>query len=203
MARFFFIRHAESGTPGIYYGQSDVPVTDTGLGQERVLLECLSDKCFHAVYSSPLTRCSALAAQVAGQRGMKLEVHDDLAEIHLGDWEGRTFDEAYNLYPAIADQLCTYDPKLSFPGGESLEGFKERICRMWTTLQHRHGETPSTILVFCHAGVIRALLALIQGRTTREFWQPDIPNCSVTIIETDSTGCRITSVGCDLSQVSN
>ncbi|MHC4885848.1 MAG: histidine phosphatase family protein [Planctomycetota bacterium] len=198
MARFLFIRHAQSGVPGIYYGRDDVAVTEAGQEQEAELLSLLECRSFKTVLTSPLTRCNALAERAATLVGVKAEVIPELVEIHLGDWEGRSFEESSTLYQDIADQLCDYDPALAFPGGESLQGFKARVAAAWENMLKGYGHLQDEILVFCHAGVIRALLATLQGSSTRDFWAPFVTNCSATVILGEAGASQILAVGVPL-----
>jgi broad specificity phosphatase PhoE len=195
MPRFLLVRHAESGTPGVYYGRSDVAVTDEGRRQEAALLDALAQTRFAAVVTSPLTRCRALAERIADAQGLAPEVNDAVAEIHLGDWEGRTFDDASNIYREIGRQLLEYDPALAFPGGESLAGFRDRVAVAWDALTRRHAGAPGPVLVVCHGGVIRALVGSLRHLTTRDLWQQHVGNCSATLIEREDGSDRILHVG--------
>jgi broad specificity phosphatase PhoE len=199
MPRFLLLRHAESGTPGVYYGRSDVPVTPRGREQEERALALAAGQSFAAVVTSPLQRCRNLAARLAEASGAPLATDPDLVEIHLGDWEGRGFDEASNIYAEISRQLLAYDPALAFPGGESLREFRRRAGEAWTALAARHADAAQPVLVVCHAGVIRAIVAGLRDQDTAGFWQHRIPNCSATLLETRGAATRILGVGEELA----
>jgi alpha-ribazole phosphatase len=188
MARLLLLRHARSGTDGIYYGLSDVSVTAEGRAQEDALESLLDGHSFLRVVTSPLKRCRELAGRLARTAGAPLEINEEFLEINLGDWEGRSFDEASNIYREIATQLFDYDPELAFPGGESLNGFRARVGAAFDAFASPAGGEEGDILAVLHAGVIRAVLAHLRRSDAREFWQPDIPNGSMTVIRVEAAG---------------
>jgi broad specificity phosphatase PhoE len=193
--RFVLLRHAESGTPGVYYGRSDVAVTPAGREAEAAALARLRGYALSTVVTSPLSRCAHLAGRIAEQAGVELHVEPELAEIHLGDWEGRTFDEAASVYQEIGRQLLSKSPELAFPGGESLAGFRERVAGAWEKVTDAHARAGAAVLVACHAGVIRALLGHLRQTSAADFWTDHIPNLSVTVVDTDGADPRLPLIG--------
>lgn len=206
MARFIFLRHAKSGTPKVYYGQGDVPLQDEGHEQEREVLDIIerkreTGKIFGHIISSPLSRCRNLAERIAEKTSTPLEIVDQLIEIDIGDWEGKTFEEASNIYHEIAQELLSMSPDLQFPNGESLEGFRQRAAEAWNDVSKRLEHIEEDILVVCHAGIIRALISHIRNLSSEDFWKNDIYNCSATVFEFDGKNTLITHVGTSLENV--
>lgn len=201
MPRFVFLRHAKSGIPGVYYGQSDVKLQDEGHIQEKMVLDTVKGKQFSAIISSPLSRCRNLAEKISEITGANLKVVNELIEIDIGDWEGKTFEEASNVYHEIAKELLSMSPDLEFPNGESLAGFKERAVKAWRLLVEEFKEVNHDILLVSHAGIIRALISHIRNLSSEEFWNNDITNCSATVIKVSDQEDVITDVGQDLHKV--
>ncbi|MHC4870674.1 MAG: histidine phosphatase family protein [Planctomycetota bacterium] len=201
MPRFVFLRHAKSGTPGIYYGQRDVPLQNEGVEQEKNVLDVLKGKSFSAIISSPLSRCKNLAEKISELTRSELIIISELIEIDIGDWEGRTFEEASNVYQEIARELLSMKPTLEFPNGESLAGFRERASAAWHTLADKFKDAEEDILIVAHAGIIRALISHIRNLSSEKFWDNSITNCSATVIDYQYNKSTITNVGDDLAMV--
>lgn len=85
------IRHTRVEVPaGTCYGNSDVDVAETFPEEAEKVKAGLVGTRFDAVYSSPLQRCTKLAAYC----GFPDPVLDDrLKELNFGHWEGKRWEE--------------------------------------------------------------------------------------------------------------
>jgi alpha-ribazole phosphatase len=147
----YLIRHTNTAAdPGLCYGHSDVGLADSFNDEAQDLHDKLPE--FDAdckVFSSPLTRCLALAKTFSET----ITTDARLKELHFGDWEGLRFDDI----DADALQHWTNDfVKAAPPNGENFEDLYERADSFWQDLSAVKAEQ---VLVITHAGVIRALLA--------------------------------------------
>jgi alpha-ribazole phosphatase/probable phosphoglycerate mutase len=59
----------------------------------------LRKKTLHAVYSSDLSRCMEGARLLASTFGLEPVAMPELRELHIGDWEGKTWQELQATYP--------------------------------------------------------------------------------------------------------
>lgn len=75
-SRILLVRHAIPDPDGT----KDPALGDLGLGQARDLAVALADEEVHAVYSSHLRRAVGTAEQVAGPRGLPVQVDEGLRE---------------------------------------------------------------------------------------------------------------------------
>ena len=147
----YLIRHTQTATdPGLCYGQSDVALADSFIDEMTGLHEKLpefNEDC--KVFSSPLTRCLQLAETFSDT----VTTDERLQELNFGDWEGQRFDaiEADSLQHWTANFVTAAPPK-----GENFEELYQRASAFWQDLLAVDAEQ---VLVFTHAGVIRALLA--------------------------------------------
>jgi broad specificity phosphatase PhoE len=105
----------------------------TVLGREQAVLmadllarEISEPKQFRLV-SSPLQRARETAEVVAGRLGLPVEFDARLAEIALGEWEGRFYREVQTECAALLAGTTAYDWFFRAPGGESLESMVARI----------------------------------------------------------------------------
>jgi alpha-ribazole phosphatase len=159
MVRFIFIRHAKSGTDGIYYGGSDVEVQPSGKEQEKQVLLALADKSFECVISSNLKRCRDFAEKASSLTNSPLLIEENFSEINLGNLEGTPFSKEQNAYKDIINGLHTGDNSTSFAGGESVGSFRKRTVSTWQQTVEEYKSARKDILIIGHGGVIHAILA--------------------------------------------
>ncbi|MFI7663181.1 bifunctional RNase H/acid phosphatase [Micromonospora parva] len=165
--RLILVRHGE--TPYTeqrrYSGRGDVPLSERGRAQAdatgaRVAKLAPS---VAAVLSSPLSRCTATAAAIAGALGdVPVRTEDDLIECDFGQWEGRTFAEVREQWPGEMDAWLA-SPRIAPPGGESFTHVAERANRVIAGLLTAYpGET---VVVVSHVSPIKLVLrdALAAG----------------------------------------
>jgi alpha-ribazole phosphatase/probable phosphoglycerate mutase len=139
-----------------YNGQADVALTDLGVEQTRAYAERLRDIPLTAVYSSDLPRSLFGAGLIAESHGLVPIPDARLRELHIGEWEGLTWDRIQQRWPlewqARLDDLVEVAP----PGGESLLQLAQRLRPPITELVEQHrGEE---IALVAHGGVNRVIL---------------------------------------------
>ena len=86
----YLVRHTSVDIPAGYaYGQTDVPLRPSFEDEAEAVKKNLSGHTFDKVWSSPLTRCTRLAAYCGYPDAEK---EDRIKEISFGEWEilGRT-----------------------------------------------------------------------------------------------------------------
>jgi broad specificity phosphatase PhoE len=126
-------------------GRTDVPLTETGERQGRVVGEALRGREFWLVLSSPLRR----ALDTARLAGFEPELRDDLAEWDYGDYEGIRTAEIREELPDWT--IWRYGAR----GGESIQEVGARVDRVVEELRRVEGD----VLIFAHGHVLRVLAA--------------------------------------------
>jgi len=156
--RIYLVRHGQvvGHEEKRYNGQGDVPLTPQGQAQFGMLQMRISGKPIKAVYSSDLSRCLEGARTLAAPFGLEPRARADLRELHIGDWEGRTWNELQAAYPqqwqARLEDIVNY----RVPGGESLRDLAERLRPAIQEIVAAHpGEE---VVVVGHGGVNRVIL---------------------------------------------
>jgi len=159
------IRHTSVNVPsGICYGITDVPLALTFRSELESIRQKLADETFDAVFSSPLSRCTKLATELFPEE--QLRIDHCLTELDFGDWEmmpWNTIFESRDGKKWFADYV-----NVRCPGGES---FTDLIQRGKSFLEDLHDTKYSRIVIFTHAGIIRAMMCLIQRKTPEEAFQ--------------------------------
>jgi alpha-ribazole phosphatase len=155
-------RHTSVDVPsGICYGITDVPLAAT-FQEETAQIEAeLGNRQFDRIYSSPLKRCSQLASRLFPE---KIIFPDDrLKELNFGDWEMQSWDSVFNS-PEGKSWFSDFS-HARCPKGESFANLVKRVKSFLDELKKFENEQ---IAIITHAGVIRALMFLLQQKTAEE-----------------------------------
>src|ERR1700735_498108 len=83
-----------------YAGRTDVPLTDVGVQQAAAAAKRLASAGLGAVVTSPLLRTVQTAQAVAAVTGVPVVTDDGFRETDFGAWEGLTFAEVQERWPA-------------------------------------------------------------------------------------------------------
>ena len=76
-----------------FQGSTDVPLTETGVGQARRAARLLASLRPDAIVSSDLTRAADTAAELAALTGLDVTREEGLREPYAGVWQGLTHAE--------------------------------------------------------------------------------------------------------------
>ncbi|MFC6022729.1 bifunctional RNase H/acid phosphatase [Plantactinospora solaniradicis] len=158
--RLLLLRHGETEYTqrGRYSGRGDVPLSDRGLAQAGAAARRVAGlvSSVAAVVSSPLSRCTSMAGIIAGGLGgVPLVVEPDLIECDFGEWEGRTFAEVRERWPAELDAWLA-SPAVAPPNGESFVEVTTRVNRATAKLLASYpGET---VVVVSHVSPVKIAL---------------------------------------------
>jgi probable phosphoglycerate mutase len=139
-----------------YAGRSDVPLTEVGVGQAAAAAKRLASAGIGAIVTSPLLRAVRTAQEVAEVTGAPVVTDEGFRETDFGAWEGLTFAEVRQRWPAEMTAWLA-DPAVPPPGGESLAEVSVRV----TEALHRvlAGHQQQTILIVSHVTPIKTLVA--------------------------------------------
>lgn len=156
--RIHLVRHGqvEGHEEKRYNGQADVALTELGRRQYQQLKGRLDEEAIDAVYSSDLTRCREGAMLLAKKHGLKPVFDARLRELHIGEWEGKTWHQLQEACPeqwrARLDDMVNYQ----VPGGESLLQLAQRLRPVIREIVERH--KGQDVVVVAHGGVNRVIL---------------------------------------------
>jgi probable phosphoglycerate mutase len=139
-----------------YAGRSDVPLTEVGVGQAAAAAKRLASAGIGLIVTSPLLRAARTAQEVAEVTGAPVLTDEGFRETDFGAWEGLTFAEVRQRWPAEMTAWLA-DPAVPPPGGESLAEVSARV----TDALHRvlTGREQQTILIVSHVTPIKTLVA--------------------------------------------
>lgn len=149
MAEVVLVRHGETewSRTGRHTGTSDIPLTDKGREQARLLGSLVGERAFVRVLTSPLQRASE-TSRLAGL-GEVAEECPDLREWDYGIYDGRT---TADIRKEIPDWTVWSHP---VPGGETADEVGRRADRVIDLLQKADGD----VALFAHGHILRVLAA--------------------------------------------
>jgi len=154
------LRHGSTALSGEkrFSGLGDVPLNSRGREQATLSAARLAARGdVDVVISSPLRRAIETAEPVGRRLGLPVAVDDDFRETDFGDWEGATFAEVQEKWPAeLAAWLS--DPAVGPPAGESFAQTTRRVQAGLGRLLVTHGDR--TVLLVSHVTPIKTLVRL-------------------------------------------
>jgi len=164
------IRHTSvKVSAGTCYGRSDVELSGTYDSERRIIIENMNGISYDFIYTSPLSRCYKLAADISGDHEVTCDSR--LSELDFGDWENCLWEDIYKTQNAVkwfenwTDTPC--------PNGES---FSQMVSRVKDFILEKFSEHKNDdLLIVTHSGVIRIILFLLQNLNIDEIFkiQPD------------------------------
>jgi ribonuclease H / adenosylcobalamin/alpha-ribazole phosphatase len=138
-----------------YAGRSDIPLTDVGLQQAAAAAKRLASAGIDVIVASPLLRARQTAGEVAATTGVPVVTDDGFRETDFGAWEGLTFAEVRERWPAEVSAWLA-DPAVPPPDGESFAEVSERVAgALQRVLADRAGQT---VLIVSHVTPIKTLV---------------------------------------------
>lgn len=176
----YLIRHTTPDIArGVCYGQSDIDVTASFEAEAAAIGQYLPAT-IGAVYSSPLQRCSKLAARLFPSH--EAVYSDALKEIDCGDWELLEWDAIppVDLQPWMEDFVTR-----RLPNGENYVDLYNRCTAFFEAIPRQ----TSPIAIVSHGGVLRSLLSHITQTPLHESFKAfSIHYGCVVHLRTTATG---------------
>jgi probable phosphoglycerate mutase len=193
----YLIRHAEplrESREKIFLGYSNPPLSPHGIRQARSLARVLQGRQIEAVYCSDLQRSKQTAEIIAAGLQVDVKSQVGLREISLGEWEGFTFGDVRQKYPAEYEKrgkdIVNYRP----PGGESFADLAGRVLPAFAKIAE---ETAGNIVIVGHAGVNRVILCHLQQIDLRHLLSIKQEYGQVTVIQQSGNIFRVGGVNLD------
>ncbi len=139
-----------------YAGRTDAPLTDTGVQQAAAAAKRLATAGLGVIVTSPLQRTAQTAQAVAAVTGAAVVTDDGFRETDFGAWEGLTFTEVRERWPAEVTAWLA-DPEVAPPGGESFTDVNTRVTAALDRVLA--AQTGQTVLIVSHVTPIKMLVA--------------------------------------------
>ena len=159
-------------------GGADLALTADGRAQAQAAAAAV-----HAaggvdvVIASPLLRTRETAQVVADRLGLDVRVDDDWVECAFGEWDGLTFAEVAQRWPA---EMAAWHRSTAAapPGGEPFDEVARRVRVARDRALARHPR--AKVLVVTHATPIKQLVRFALGASPDALWRLDSSPASLT-----------------------
>lgn len=134
-----------------------------------------------AVYTSNLTRALRSAEVIARPYGIQPVETAVLRERHFGVWEGMSFMEIREKYPAEFESWADNPLRYSPVGGETTIEVRDRVIPLMDSILCRH--KGGSIAVVAHGGINRILLCHFLGIPLENIFRIEQDYAAVNIVE--------------------
>ena len=183
------IRHAQPLNPPNHWTAPSSPLSDQGINQAKTLAQVLEKQSFDKIISSPFLRTVETAKYIQQRliRKTPVIVQEWLAEIDLGIWAGKSKSQISSdpdypkFFPKekavfqepLVGRLMNTNKIFTFPGGESLESFWNRVQSGFLDLiSECRDQNQQTIGLVGHGGSFSVITSILLGKT---FTDNDFP----------------------------
>ena len=196
MRTVLLIRHGEiagDDTAHRFIGRTDLPMSEDGEGEIRLLARRVQRVPLDAVYCSDLGRSRRTAELLAEGRAIPVRVKPELREIDLGAWEGLPRREVAERQPTEYEQRGRDIENFRPPGGESFADLKRRVLCFWQSAIEASG--PGTVAIAAHAGVNRVILCHVLGMPLSNLFRLSQQTGCLNVIEWHRSGTAVRLLG--------
>lgn len=153
-------------------GSVDIPLNEKGIEQAKQTKENLEGVKFDMIFCSPLERAKQTAEVINSDRNLYIIFDDRLRERNYGEFEG-TAKSSFNY-----NDFWAYTKNLKYSKAENVQDFFKRIYGFIDELKFNYPD--KSILIVCHAGVVKAIECYANGMMKDEEIGPFLPdNASV------------------------
>jgi len=157
------LRHGESvaNAKGLLQGQSDWPLTDTGVQQARRLAKQweANSNAFDLIIASPLSRARETAREISKTLQLPVIFDRDWRERNFGSYEKKSYEEIISLDGGVNFS----HPIEPVGGGESLSDLYLRAGKAVQAILRR---APGKYLIVSHGAILNMALYHILGLST-------------------------------------
>jgi broad specificity phosphatase PhoE len=201
MITLYITRHGETewNTEKRMQGWLDSNLTENGIKNAISLGERLKETELTAIYSSSSGRTKATTNLIRGERDIPVIYDENLREIKLGQWEGKTHTSIREMYPSEYESFWNAPHLFKAVGGETFEETRARAIQVLNRIKSENKS--GNILIVTHSVVIKCLYSFFKNSPIETLWDPPyIHDTSLTIIEMNEKGFKIVLEG-DISHL--
>jgi len=181
----YLVRHGATAhneqRPVILQGNGvDGPLSENGQCQAAAVAGFLARFPLARVYASPMRRARETAEHIAGRHDLQVETIDQVHEVDVGEWEGRTWSEIMAADQPYYDRFMENAADVPYLGGETYRDVLARVQPALERVLERHaGES---IAVVAHNVVNRVFLGSLLGLDLSQSRQIRQTNCCVNVV---------------------
>ena len=179
----FLVRHAEveESYQRVFGGRIDMDLSPHGHTQAAALSKYIHQLNPAAIYASPMKRVQQTLAPFLQNHAPRPTTLADLREVDFGDWTGMGWENVRVKFGISAFEWLDQLARNAIPNAEEINGYRARVesC-VRQIVQEGSGQN---VLVACHGGVIRMVLAILLELPLPTMAAFEIDYASVTHLE--------------------
>lgn len=181
MPTIYLVRHGESEmnvVPQLSHRLADLPLTERGHQQARLLAARLGEHRLVHIVTSPLRRARQTADYIAERTGAPVQESDALREINSGILDGRGDAEAWAITREVFGRWNRGERDVAAPGGESHRQLCERLIGVVQELMQTFPR--DDVAIVGHGGLFWFALPAVCGFPPES--RTELLNTSVTVL---------------------
>jgi len=179
----FLVRHAEveERYQRVFGGRIDMNLSPHGHTQAEALSKYIHQLNPAAIYASPMKRVQQTLAPFLQNHAPLPTILADLREVDFGDWTGLAWEDVREKFGISAFEWLDQLARNAIPNAEEISGYRARVESCVRQII-REG-SGKNVLVACHGGVIRMVLAILLELSLPTMAAFEIDYASVTHLE--------------------
>ena len=136
------------------------------------------------IYSSPSERALKTAISAKGKLDVEIELMDELKEMNMGQWEGKTLDQIKEREPENFENYWLRPHLFVKNTGEN---FDEMLARTRKALDRIVKENPAgNVLIVTHGVTLKALMSHFSSEGFIKFWtKPVVEQASISMVRVE------------------
>jgi len=158
MTQIILVRHGETewNQRGIFQGQLNSDLTETGHIQATAIAQRLQKHNFDFLYSSDLNRAQETARPISKACDLPLQLNEGLRERHYGIFQGLDKSRVSDIHSEAYAEHKSGNPRYVIPKGESMFQFQKRV---WTCLENLAVQHEGkSLVIVTHGGTIAVII---------------------------------------------
>lgn len=185
--QLYLVRHTTPQVEiGTCYGQTDLALAESFEQELAMVKNKLSHLEGAKLYSSPLQRCAQLAQHFSHMGEINYDAR--IMELNFGDWEMQKWND---IPKGAIDVWAEEHVMKAPPNGESFNALHLRAKALLSEIAANKSDI---VVMFTHAGVIRALLAEALSLPLIHAFKFQLEYASVTKIIVEETVTHVAYV---------
>ena len=189
MINLYITRHGETewNTQRRLQGWRNSPLTKKGIAQGNLLRDAVKKYNITKIYTSTSERAVKTAMAARGKTTIPVELMDELREMNMGDWEGRTIDEIKEREPENFSNYWNAPHLFVKNTGEDFDEILDRSKKAIEKILEEEKE--GNILIVTHGVTLKALMSHFSDEGFSHFWtKPVVMQASISLIEVEDIG---------------
>jgi len=172
--------HTELDEQNRLVGNLDLPLSEFGESQVNLLAAELADIDVGLIVCGPSLSAQQTAQQLSRTGSIKVKLDENLANLDLGLWHGKSVDELKETQPRIFKQWREHPETVTPPEGEDLESAIKRVRKAikWIAKKSR----TMTVMLVTARPLASIVQAELSGTELSELWDLSTECCSCTFL---------------------